>query len=404
MLVEVRKGIYGLPQAGLLAQQRLIKHLATHGYYQCAKTACLFRHETRDIAFTLIVDDFGIKHKGSGNLAHLLSALTELYEITVDEEGKKYSGITIDIDRRKRTVSLSMPGYIDKYLTRFGRMNSKGARSPSIYMPPKYGQKEQVADVDSSDKLSEEKKKKIQEELGVLLYYARAVDPTILQALNAISSEQATPTEKVQKNMDRLGDYVSRYKNNKTVYKASKMDLILSSDAAYLNKSKARSTAGMHQFLGDKNKPTENNGPLHTYCQIIDRVVASASEAEYAALFMATKHAVASRNTLEDLGYPQSPTRTFCDNACAVGIANDNVKLKRTKHIDMNYHWVRDRIRLGEFVVEWQAGKHNRADFFTKSLSVHKHQTEMINLVNVPKVKMAWQDPRPSQNERNNNK
>ena len=76
LLVEVRKGIYGLPQAGLLAQQRLIKHLATHGYYQCAKTACLFRHETRDIAFTLIVDDFGIKHKGEGNLSHLLNALT----------------------------------------------------------------------------------------------------------------------------------------------------------------------------------------------------------------------------------------------------------------------------------------------------------------------------------------
>jgi hypothetical protein len=64
VLVEISKGIYGLPQAGKLAQERLVAHLATHGYEPAANTSCLFKHTTRDIMFALVVDDFGIRYKG----------------------------------------------------------------------------------------------------------------------------------------------------------------------------------------------------------------------------------------------------------------------------------------------------------------------------------------------------
>jgi hypothetical protein len=59
---------------------------------------------------------------------------------------------------------------------------------------------------------------------------------------------------------------------------------------------------------------------------IIKNVVASASEAEYAALFIVGQEAVAATHTLEDLGYPQEATLIICDNECAVGIANRTVK------------------------------------------------------------------------------
>lgn len=53
--------MYGLPQAGLLAQNRLIKHLATNGYNQTTAT-CLFRHVDNGTDFSLLVDDFGVKY------------------------------------------------------------------------------------------------------------------------------------------------------------------------------------------------------------------------------------------------------------------------------------------------------------------------------------------------------
>ena len=59
VLFEVNKGMYGLPQAGLLA--RLVNHLTKHGYHQ-TDTTCLFRHESNGVSFSLVVDDFGVKY------------------------------------------------------------------------------------------------------------------------------------------------------------------------------------------------------------------------------------------------------------------------------------------------------------------------------------------------------
>jgi len=60
--VEIQRGMYGLPQAGLLANQQLQQFLAPHGYTPCAITPGLWRHHTRPIAFALVVDDFVVKY------------------------------------------------------------------------------------------------------------------------------------------------------------------------------------------------------------------------------------------------------------------------------------------------------------------------------------------------------
>jgi hypothetical protein len=81
---------------------------------------------------------------------------------------------------------------------------------------------------------------------------------------------------------------------------------------------------------------------------------------------------------------PQPATTILCDNKCAVGIAMDIVKPKRTESIDMRFHWIRDRIRQGQFNITWRKGADNLADFFTKPLPVHMHQSHMPLLVFVP--------------------
>ena len=62
IFMEVSKGMYGLPQAGLLAQELLQERLAVHGYHQSKIIPGLWKHETRPIVFTLVVDDFGVKY------------------------------------------------------------------------------------------------------------------------------------------------------------------------------------------------------------------------------------------------------------------------------------------------------------------------------------------------------
>ena len=121
--VEIRKGMYGLPQAGRLAQEKLIKVLYDNGYYMCKNTTCLFKHKVLATEFTLTVDDFAISHKPS-ELAHLLDALRTVYPITyvTNTSTIDYVGFTAEFnyDIPVRTCKLSMPGYIPAACERFG--------------------------------------------------------------------------------------------------------------------------------------------------------------------------------------------------------------------------------------------------------------------------------------------
>jgi hypothetical protein len=75
--VEVRKGMYGLPQAGLLAQELLEKRLKEHGYTQSKTVLGLWNHNTRSITFTLVVDDFGVKYVKKEDVENLISVLKQ---------------------------------------------------------------------------------------------------------------------------------------------------------------------------------------------------------------------------------------------------------------------------------------------------------------------------------------
>jgi hypothetical protein len=60
--IEVQKGMFGLPQAGILYNKLLARRLTIHGYHQTKFTPCLWQHATRPIQFTLVVDDFGVQY------------------------------------------------------------------------------------------------------------------------------------------------------------------------------------------------------------------------------------------------------------------------------------------------------------------------------------------------------
>ena len=87
--VEIRKGMYGLPQTGLLAQELLEKRLNAHGYSQSKHKPGFWKHESRPIQFTLVVDDFGVKYVGTENAEHLINILKQYYTISKDWGGTK---------------------------------------------------------------------------------------------------------------------------------------------------------------------------------------------------------------------------------------------------------------------------------------------------------------------------
>ncbi len=86
--IMATKGMYGLPQAGLIANKLLELRLNKHRYRQSKLVPGLWRHDTRPIQFTLIVDDFGVKYVGKENALHLKHLLKEHYQLTCDWDGR----------------------------------------------------------------------------------------------------------------------------------------------------------------------------------------------------------------------------------------------------------------------------------------------------------------------------
>ena len=202
----------------------------------------------------------------------------------------------------------------------------------------------------------------------------------MLTAISRLGAGQTKPTQGILEDIERFLQYAASWPNASIVYKASDMQLTVESDASYLSESKARSKAGGIHYLLPRcqQKPTKNkesniNGATECISTIIPSVVASAFEAEYAALFINGQIAEGLRNTLTDMGYPQGSTMVKADNAAAVGIVSRTVKQRRSKAIDMRYHWIRDRVDQGHFNVVWAPGKTNLADYFTKIHPVAHH-------------------------------
>ena len=180
----------------------------------------------------------------------------------------------MDWDYTKRIVHLSMPNYVANALQRFNHeFPKKPQHQPHKHAVPVYGQKVQYArEADTSKPLSQEEKRFVQQVLGTFLYYGRAIDGTMLTALSAIASFQATPTQKTMKKTKLFLDYAATHPDAVLTYRKSNMVLAVHSDASYLTEPQARSRAGGHHYLSSDVKLPPNNGAvLNVACEDYDR-------------------------------------------------------------------------------------------------------------------------------------
>ena len=177
--------MYGLPQAGRLANDQLVAFLKPHGYTPCPLTHGLWRHATRDVVFSLVVDDFGVRYTCQDDADHLITTLKAAYDVSIDWSGSRYCGLTLKWDYENRTCDISMPGYIERALLRFQHTTGRSPEhSPHPWQRPNYGAKTQFATLpDATPALDAADKTRILEVLGTLLFYARAIDSTMLTAI-----------------------------------------------------------------------------------------------------------------------------------------------------------------------------------------------------------------------------
>ena len=354
----------------------MIENLKDHGYYESKLVPGLWHHKTRPITFTLVVDNFGVKYTNKKDAEHLMSVLKKHYTLTQDWEGERYIGIHLRWDYKGKQVHLAMPGYVEKALKEFHhQLPRKRQDSPYTCTPKKYGAGAQVMDIpEEYEDLSAAGKKFIQQVTGKFLYLGRAIDGTLLTPLSAIASQQGSPTKDTMDRTKHFLDYMATQEDAVLTYHASDMILAVHSDAGYNNMPKARSRAGGHFFMSNKDDIPPPNGSILNIAQIIKAVMSSAAEAELGALFINAKEAVYIRNILEEMGHHQPPSPGQTDNSTANGVVNNIIQPKQMKAMDMRFHWLRDRMNQLQFRFHWRPGPTNLADYWTKYHTAEHHK------------------------------
>jgi hypothetical protein len=136
-----------------------------------------------------------------------------------------------------------------------------------------------------------------------------------------------------------------------------------------------------------------NNGAVYNKASIIKAVMSSAAEAEIGLLYTNARKGVEERNILEEMGHPQPPTPVQTDNSTADGIINSRVQPKRTKAMDMRFHWLRDRaVNQHQFSFYWRPGSLQQGDYWTKHHPASHHSQIRSEILTPYKVVMDFRE------------
>ena len=112
-----------------------------------------------------------------------------------------------------------------------------------------------------------------------------------------------------------------------------------------------------------------NDGPICWESKLQAVVALSTCEAEYIATSRTVQEIVGMRSVLNEIGCLQKAIIVYCDNQGAIAVAKGNENSRRTKHIDIKYHFIRKAIEDGMVEIRYIATHDMLADIMTKPLS-----------------------------------
>jgi hypothetical protein len=155
-----------------------------------------------------------------------------------------------------------------------------------------------------SPELSAKYVNKLQQLTGALLYYARAVDPTLIMPINVLASEQSRATADTADKVIKLLNYCNTHPETKIRYHESDMIIYIHSDASYISEREAKSRAGGLFYTGSSTNTDKKltNGEILIMSKVLKHVMSSAAEAEIGAVFINAKVGAVLRTTLEEIG------------------------------------------------------------------------------------------------------
>ena len=348
---RLNRSLYGLKQAPRAWYSRFASYLLQLGFVEAKSDTSLFiyRREGETVYLLLYVDDIVLTASSTSVLRRTIDALQR--EFPMKDLGPLEHFLGISVTRSSGTIFLSQRQYTLEILDRAGMTACKPCSTP----------------VDTQSKVSSDgapvEDATFYRSLAGALQYLTFTRPDIAYAVQQVCLYMHDPREPHLAAVKRILRYLcGTVDYGLRLHRAPVSDLVVYSDADWAGCPDTRkSTSGYAVFLGD-NLVSWSSKRQHT-------VSRSSAEAEYRAVANAVAEASWLRQLLQELLSPlRRATLVYCDNVSAVYLSTNPVQHQRTKHVEIDLHFVRERVALGEVRVLHVPTSSQYADIFTKGL------------------------------------
>ena len=363
---KLNKSLYGLKQAGRIWYEVVANFLVhEHQFIRSQYDPCVFVRENEEgagqVTIGLYVDDFVY----TGAIDALLKAKAELAaQFKVKDLGPAHHIVGLQVTQTETGIALSQSTYIRELIESTGLTDAHAVSCPMT-----------LADLNSASEVSGEDAPcnitQYRQILGKLMWAMVGTRPDIAFAVGALGRFASAPSERHLKMARRVVCYLKATGNARIFYPRLPSDAESSlegfADADWGGCHATRRSTTGYVF-------TLNGAPISWQSKRQQTVALSSTEAEYMAACHATKEVVWLRGLLGDLGLQlDTPTVVREDNKGCLDLAGNPRHHQRTKHIDIQYHFIREKIEEGVLELVQCPTDQQLGDIFTKPLVVDKH-------------------------------
>lgn len=350
------RSLYGLKQAPRCWNQKLSLFLNSIGFINSLFDPCVFIKQDNEklIVIAIYVDDGLIFANRTKDIHELVYQLQNKFEITICNEVSQFLGFQIErLDNGN--IKIHQAAYIQRTLEMFKMDDCHPSKVP--------------ADKASLDILYAEKEvdteHPVASVVGRLMYLVVTTRPDLAYAVGKAAQHMSKPTTGLWKFVKRILRYLSGTVGLGIVYSNSFDNcLIIFTDADYAGDLLTRrSTTGYVSTLG--------SGAITWSSQRQSCVALSTTEAEYVAASTAAKELVWLHNIVSEFK-PKIQAQLLMDNQAAIRLANNPEQHKRTKHISVRYHYIRELVLEKKIKLDYIDTNNQVADMFTKPLGFQR--------------------------------
>ena len=349
-------------------------YIKSLGFKQCVLDNCLFvkHHEEEIYLISLYVDDILIAGSDLSVIESIKREFTIMYEMKDLGELNHYLGMKVT--RTAEYISVDQKSYINDILKKYAELvEEAGNREYSTPM-------ERDLKLRKNEHMTQKQLNYVhafpyQNIIGALLYLSINTRPDISYSVGVLARYCVSPTYRACKAIIRILSYLRSTIDVDIKFRAESLNILGYSDADWAGDlDSRRSTTGYVVYAG--------GGPIAWQSKLQPTVAASTMEAEYMAAFFAIQELVWVKGVLSELGIDLvDRTTLMMDAQSAISLAKNPTHHKRSKHIDIKYHWLREHTcEDGDVDLVHCATGNMDADLLTKALPFDPAVTHTRNV------------------------